>query len=255
MNLPASAQPNVFRAARQRWLETARHAGHAQASRQFFRALWEFARDSTPQRRKLRYGDADYDWDKRVNTTSGAVGWRERLLGVFHSEYQPTDPYFFHEMMDALQRDAGIELGGFTFIDIGSGKGRVLLMASDYGFRRIVGVELIPALHRIATENLAKYQSETRRCFAVESVCCDATEFAFPAEPVVVYIFHSLPEAPLRAMISRLGTSLRVSPRQAFVMYHNPVLEHVLTECTWLTKIGGTSQCAIYAAPNPSPNL
>jgi hypothetical protein len=89
----------------------------------------------------------------------------------------------------------------------------------------------------------------------VESVCCDATEFAFPAEPVVVYIFHSLPEAPLRAMISRLGTSLRVSPRQAFVMYHNPVLEHVLTECTWLTKIGGTSQCAIYAAPNPSPNL
>jgi SAM-dependent methyltransferase len=255
MNLSASAQPSVFRAARQRWLETARHAGNVEAARQFFRALWEFIRDSTPQRRKLRYGDADYDWDKRVNTTSGAVGWHERLLGVFHSEYQPTDPYFFREMMDALVRDAGIDLGGFTFIDIGSGKGRVLLMASDYGFRRIVGVELIPALHEIATANLAKYQGETQRCFALESVCCDATEFVFPAEPVVVYIFHSLPEAPLREMISRLGKSRRESPRAAFVMYHNPVLEHVLAECSWLTKIGGTNQCAIYAAANQGQNL
>jgi len=254
MNSPASAQPSAFHAARQRWLETARHAGHAEAARQFFRALWEFARDSTPQRRRLRYGDADYDWDKRVNTTSGAVGWRERLLGVFHSEYQPTDPYFFREMMDALQRHADIDLGGFTFIDIGSGKGRVLLMASDHGFRRIVGVELIPALHEIATENLARYQSETQRCFSLESVCCDATEFAFPAEPVVVYIFHSLPEAPLRKMISRLEKSLRESPRAAFVMYHNPVLGHVLAECRSLRKIGGTSQCAIYAATDQGQN-
>lgn len=255
MNSPAYARPSVFRAARQRWLETARHAGHVEASRQFFRALWEFARESTPQRRKLRFGDADYDWDKRVNTTSGAVGWHERLLGVFHSEYQPTEPYFFHEMMEALQRDASIDLSRFTFIDVGSGKGRVLLMASDYGFRRIMGVELMPALHEIALENMAKYQSETQRCFALESVCCDATEFAFPAEPVVVYIFHSLPEAPLREMISRLGSSLRESPRAAFVMYHNPVLEHVLAECTWLAKIGGTSQCAIYAATNQDQNL
>jgi SAM-dependent methyltransferase len=218
-----------------------------EAARQFIRALWEFARDSTPQRRRLRFGDADYDWDKRVNTTSGAVGWRERLLGVFHSEYQPTDPYFFREMMDALQQSQS-DLSGFTFIDVGSGKGRVLLMASDYGFRRIVGVELMPALHRIAMENLTKYRSDTQRCFALESVCCDATEFAVPEEPLVIYIFHSLPEAPLRQMIARLGRSLRGHRRAAFVMYHNPVLEHVLGECWWLAKIGGTSQCAIYAA-------
>jgi SAM-dependent methyltransferase len=248
MKSTAPARPGVLRAARQRWLETAAYAGHGTAARQFFTALWEFARDSTPQRRKLRYGDADYDWDKRVNTTSAAVGWRDRLLGAFHSEYQPTDPFFFREMMEALHQQAGVDLAGFTFIDIGSGKGRVLLMASDYGFRRIVGVELVPALHQIAIDNLGKYHGETQRCFALQSICCDATEFPFPGEPLVVYLFHSLPEAPLRQVISRLGQSLQDSPRAAFVMYHNPVLEHVLAECSWLTKIGGTSQCAIYAA-------
>jgi hypothetical protein len=244
---PDSARPGAFRAARQRWLETARHAGHATAATQLLRTLWEFARDSTPQRRKSRFGDADYDWDKRVNTTSGAVGWRDRLLGIFHSEYQPTDPYFFGEMMEALQQ-AHVDLGSFTFIDIGSGKGRVLLMASDYPFRRIMGVELIPALHRIALENLGKYHSETQRCFALESLCCDATEFDFPAEPLLIYLFHSLPEAPLRQMISRLGKSLLAHSRPAIVMYHNPVLEHVLSESSWLKKIGATSQSAIYAA-------
>jgi SAM-dependent methyltransferase len=243
----APAQPSVFHAARLRWLETAKHAGHAEAARQFFSVLWEFARDSTPQRRKLRYGDADYDWDKRVNTTSGAVGWHDRLLGVFHSEYQPTDPYFFREMMEALEQQARVDLPSFTFIDIGSGKGRVLLMASDYAFHRIIGVELIPALHRIAQDNLGRYRSDTQLCFALESVCCDATEFVFPAEPLVVFLFHSLPEAPLRKMISQLENSLRESPRRAFVMYHNPVLEHALSECSWLVKIGGTSQGAIYA--------
>jgi SAM-dependent methyltransferase len=248
MNSTVPARPGIFRAARQRWRETARHSGHAEAARQLLSALRDFIHDSMPERRKSRFGDADYDWDKRVNTTSGAVGWRDRLLGVFHSEYQPTDPYFFREMMEALQRDAHIDLSHFTFIDIGSGKGRVLLMASDYPFRRIVGVELLPALHQIALENLRKYRNKEQRCFALESICCDATEFSFPAQPLLVYLFHSLPEASLRQMISRLETSLQETPRPTFVMYHNPVLEHALAERSWLAKIGGTSQCAIYAA-------
>ena len=62
---------------------------------------------STPERLRQRYGDADYDWDYRVNTTSGAVGWRDRLLGMFHSEYQPTEPVAFHEMLDALRQTPG----------------------------------------------------------------------------------------------------------------------------------------------------
>src|SRR5207237_3599958 len=97
--------------------------------------LGEFVRDSTQGRRRQRYGDVQYDWDYRVNTTSATVGWRNRLLGMFHSPYQPTEPSLFHEMLNALN----IDFREFTFIDLGSGKGRVLLMAANYPFRRIVG--------------------------------------------------------------------------------------------------------------------
>ncbi len=129
--------------------------------------------DSTPERRRRRYGDVQYDWDNRVNTTSATVDWRNRLLGVFHSPYQPTDPSLFHEMLGALK----IDFRGFTFIDLGSGKGRVLLIAADYPFRRIVGVELLTELHGVALENLRQYKSNSQKCFDVETICGDARTF------------------------------------------------------------------------------
>ena len=145
---------SLLRSARQWWNDVAAREGWLAATRQLLVALWEFVRDSTPERRRQRYGDAEYDWEHRVNTTSAAVSWRDRLLGVFHSPYQPTESALFHEMLEALRQQIHSDFHDFVFVDLGSGKGRTLLMASDYPFRRIVGVELLPALHQAAQENL-----------------------------------------------------------------------------------------------------
>jgi SAM-dependent methyltransferase len=243
-----SYRVSLSRSAWHWWNDVTRREGRAAATRQLLAALWEFVCDSTPERRRQRYGDADYDWEHRVNTTSAAVTWRDRLLGVFHSPYQPTESILFHEMLDALHRQTRLDYRDFVFIDLGSGKGRTLLMASDYPFRRIVGVELLPALHQAAQENLSKYRSESQKCVALESICADATEFAFPAEPTVLYLFNPFPEAGLKRMIANLEESLREHARALYVRYHNPLLEHVLGESAALKKIGGTHQYAIYEA-------
>ena len=73
-------QISVLQTAWQWWRYAAAYEGYFPATSRLFGVLWEFARDSTPERLRQRYGDADYDWDYRVNTTSGAVGWRDRLL-------------------------------------------------------------------------------------------------------------------------------------------------------------------------------
>lgn len=237
---------SLLRAAWRWWSDIAAREGRVAATRQMLAVLWEFVRDSTPERRRQRYGDADYDWEHRVNTTSAAVSWRDRLLGLFHSPYQPTDAALFHEMLDALRRQSQLDFHDYVFVDLGSGKGRALLMASDYPFRRIVGVELLPGLHQATQENLSKYRSESQKCFALESVCADATEFAFPAEPTLLYLFNPFPEPGLRRVIAHLERSLREHPRTVYVLYHNPLLEHVLGESTALKKVGGTHQYAIY---------
>ena len=218
--------------------------GFATATSLLFRNLWIFARDSTPARRRQRYGDVDYDWDHRVNTTGGTVDWRDRLLGLFLSPYQPTDPALFQEMMSRLQ----IDFHRFTFIDLGSGKGRTLLMASDYPFRKIVGVEILPALHKHALDNIVRYRCESQKCFALETICGDASEFEFPAEPLVLYLFNPLPEPGLRRAISALAASLSAHPRAVYILYHNPLLEHVLAETAGLEKIIGTPQYSVYAS-------
>jgi hypothetical protein len=237
---------SVMRSACERWNDIAQRDGRWQATRQLLAALCEFLRDSTPGRRRSRYGDAEFDWDRRVDTTSGTVVWRDRLLGVLHSPYQPTEPELFHQMMTALRAQTHCEFRDFIFIDLGSGKGRTLLMAADYPFRRILGIELLPELHKIALENLRKYGSESQKCFALEAICADASDFVFPGEPMILYLFNPLPESGLRSVIAHLEQSLREHPRTMYVIYHNPLLERVLTESPALRKIGGTHQYSMY---------
>jgi len=130
----SSSFPQQFwRALRGWWREQTRETGVASAASRLVGKLWSFVLESTPERRRQRYGDMEYDWEHRVNTTSGTVSWRARLLGLFHSPYQPTEPALFQEMMASLP----IEFDQFTFIDLGSGKGRTLLMASEYPFMKI----------------------------------------------------------------------------------------------------------------------
>ena len=239
----SSSSPQQFwRVLRGWWREQAKEKGAASATSLLVWKLWSFVRESTPERRRQRYGDMEYDWEHRVNTTSGTVSWRARLLGLFHSPYQPTEPALFQEMMASLP----IQFDQFTFVDLGSGKGRTLLMASEYPFRKIVGVELIAELHRAAEENIGEYRSRSQRCVQIESVLADAREFELPEEPLVLYLFNPLSEQALSDALQRLERSLLQTPRPVWVVYHNPVLETTLGASAFLQKAGGTSQYSLY---------
>lgn len=207
---------------------------------------WEFLRESLPERKRRRYGDADYDWEFRLDTTSATVSWRARLQGLLHSAYQPIEPELFHEIIKSLE----IDFTEFTFLDIGSGKGRALLLAAEYPFRRVVGIELLAELNSVAEENIRKFLSEKRACDEIRTVCGDATEFSVPTEPLVVFLFNPLPEAGLKKVLANLDTSLREYQRPAYVLYVNPVFEESIgAACSGLTRLGGTHQYSVFRSP------
>jgi hypothetical protein len=225
------------------WRKSVERTGFISTLSHFHAALWNFLRNSTPSRRRQRYGDVDYDWDHRVDTTGATVGWHERWLGELYSPYQPTEANLFQEMLNSLD----IDFSDFTFIDLGSGKGRTLLLASEYPFGRILGVELLPALHAIAEHNILNYKSDSQFCRKIESICADACEFVFPLEPIVLYLFNPLPISGLRKALDHLEQSLRVKPRPIHILYHNPEHEQMLAERAFLRKTGGTHQYSQYA--------
>jgi SAM-dependent methyltransferase len=234
-------RPGILRDALAWWRSGVRSQGFIRTAQTFVHEMRDFVRHSLPSRRRQRYGDVDYDWQHRVDTTGATVSFRSRLLGVFHSAYQPTDEPSFREMIGGL----GIDYSQFTFIDLGSGKGRTLLMAADYHFRRIVGVELIPELDSIAQENIRNFQRNGRGTAAIASVCADAQFFEFPPEPAVLYLFHPFPEPVLKKVIGRLQQSLSLHPRMFYVIYYNPLLEHVLQDASSLKLL--RRQAPLYA--------
>jgi SAM-dependent methyltransferase len=237
-----AVQPSVFDSARQWWRENLEKRGCVDALVRLM-ALWrDFLRDSMPEQRRRRYGDFDFDWDHHVDTTSATVRWQDRLVGFFHSPYQATEPRLFEQMLGSLD----LEFCEYTFVDIGSGKGRALLMATDYPFRRIVGVELLPELHRIAEENIASYKSESQKCFNLQSLCEDARHFQFPEEPMLLYLFNPLPESGLAELLKNLEQSLLNHPRSVYLLYHNPVLGNLVRGRTWQV-LRRTGQYSIFS--------
>jgi hypothetical protein len=148
-------------------------------------------------------------------------------------------------MMAALP----IDFREFTFVDIGSGKGRTLLLAAEYPFKRIVGVELIAELHRAAEENIAAWRTQSPArvaSFSIESLRMDACEFVFPETPLVVYLFNPLPEAGLRRVIQNIEASWRRAPRPVWIVYHNPLLESVLAESLTFAKVRGDLEFSVF---------
>jgi hypothetical protein len=229
-----------------RWIREALRAhGLVRALRFYAAGLFEFVRDLTPARRRSRYGDIDFDFEHGVDTTWATVGLRTRvrewLRGV---RYQASEPELFREIIESLP----VAVEGFTFIDLGSGKGRTLLMASNHPFRRIIDVELLAELNAIAAQNIARYKSDQQKCLDIEARASAARDFEFPAEPTVLYLFNPFPEHVLGEVLGNLEKSFIKSPRPVYILYHNLVHEAVFAEQKWLRELRRTHQYAVYEA-------
>jgi SAM-dependent methyltransferase len=140
----------------------------------------------------------------------------------------------------------GIDYRDYVFIDLGSGKGRLLLLASEFPFKRVVGVEIDDTLHQIATRNIARYDSRSQQCADVQSICSDATDYQFPDEPSVIFLYNPFNHVVLEAVLSGLRQSLQKSPRQVIVVYFNPLHRRLLDAADDFAHIGEIDGCAVY---------
>jgi SAM-dependent methyltransferase len=114
--------------------------------------------------------------------------------------YRPVTEKLFRAAIASI----GINASKFTFVDIGSGKGKVLFMAADLPFKRIVGIEYAAGLHEAAVRNVATYQSKTQQCKHIEPVHADALEYELPDGPLVLFIFNALPKEIMRDLLNKL---------------------------------------------------
>lgn len=128
---------------------------------------------------------------------------------------------FWEDSFERVLADLPIEHGNYTFVDIGSGKGKLLLLAAHRPFRRVLGIELAPALHEIAARNIAIYHPPERRCTDVASVQADALTFEIPEGPLVCLMVNPFDTDTIRQVVARLGGAASRSGSPVFVVYAN----------------------------------
>ena len=229
-----------------RWARDSVHArGLPKSLAYLVKQLWEVLRDSLPEHRRSRFGDIDYDYDYGFDTTWARLSWDVRLREVLTERlYQPTVPEEFSEILEYL---ACVDFTPFTFIDLGSGKGRALLLAAEYPFRRIIGVEVQAKLHGVAEQNLARLRESSGEIDA-RSICVDARDFEFPPDPLLVYLFNPFPDYVLSTVMDNLRASIARHPRPVYVIYNAPFEQQVIERANTLRKMVQTSQYAIFKA-------
>jgi SAM-dependent methyltransferase len=111
-----------------------------------------------------------------------------------------------------------------VFLDLGSGKGRVVLQAAQYRFRRVIGVEISPQLTAVAERNLAKVRPHVR-AGSVELVTADVVDYRIPDDVTVIYIYNAFRGPVFEAAIAQIIASVDRAPRRVRLIYRT-ALEH-----------------------------
>lgn len=137
--------------------------------------------------------------------------------------YAAVPPSRFRNIIARWQSsDPPHALSDYTFIDIGCGKGRAALLASEYGFREVIGVELNPSLAAIALANADLWTSAGRARSPIRIEQGDAVDFAFPCSPCVVFLFNPFGAALMRRLADRMVAEFQQRPADLEVLYYKP---------------------------------
>lgn len=165
--------------------------------------------------------------------TSGLVAGRHLRTGSPHDRhataYYGIAPSVFHALMRRWRRiRPAFALEEITFIDIGAGMGRAVLLAAEMPFRAVIGVEMHPALARIARRNLTVWRKSERMQASARIVCEDATEFTFPQGPCVAFLFNPFGAVVMRRFLRHCAQSFRERRGELDLLYVNNEQEHIL---------------------------
>jgi SAM-dependent methyltransferase len=189
------------------------------------------------------HAEHDQAFDRRFGTdTAGKVESKE--LGYVDKErqeqairYLPSPEGVTRWMLDNI----GIDHSQYSFLDLGCGKGRVVLGAAQYPFRCVLGVDLSAALTEVASRNVSIFPAASRKCDDVRILNVDATKIDYPDTNLLLHLYHPFDADVTAAVLRNLEASLAAKPRQvriAYLLYTAavPATREAFTRFPWLRE-------------------
>jgi hypothetical protein len=176
-----------------------------------------------------RHGVDTHPWslaDSRLppETVGEAINYEPAHTGVLHHVFRSLP--FRHE--------------DYHLVDLGSGKGRTLLVGSEYPFKAITGVELSERSAQIARDNIARNAQRTDiRCAAVDVHCENAVDFTVPEGNLLVTMYNPFFGQTFQQCVEHLHHAALAEPaRKIWLAYINPWLgESTLEQSGYFQRV------------------
>ncbi len=124
-----------------------------------------------------------------------------------------------------------------VLVDLGCGKGRVLFVASEFGFKEVRGVEFARELCVIARQNCARFKTasgDRAECRIIEA---DVTTYAFQKDESVFFMFNPFDEIILQKVLDNIQLSVEAEPRKILIIYFNPRAAKIIAQRTEYTRL------------------
>lgn len=179
----------------------------------------------------VRIEEVTFDLRYNVKTSRGSLPKANEDQNGFG--YWPALGAETRQMLNFLK----IKPAEDVFLDFGSGLGRVLILASRYPFKRIIGVECGPELHSLAQKNVHKI-IPSARCKQIDLVLQNAESYRLPNDVSIVYFNEPFGEEALLEVLNNVCSSLRENPRELTLVYRFPrTFNKVFPRIAWLEQI------------------
>lgn len=165
--------------------------------------------------------EADAEFDALHGTdTAGSVEPGDLGIGDAQTtrqaiRYLPSPLRVTNWMLDRISAEPETS----SFVDLGCGKGRVLLIAARRPFRNIVGVEISPELARIARGNVERYRPASAQLRSITIANMDARAFDMPGGDLLIHMYHPFDPAISAAVFERLAATASDVPRRVVIAY------------------------------------
>src|SRR5262249_30770753 len=129
-----------------------------------------------------------------------------------------------------------VDITASVFLDYGCGKGRAVVAAATFPFRKVIGIELSRRLADIATHNI--HHMRHKKAKQVEIIQVDATTYTLPLDVNVVYFFNPFVGNDLRQVVDVIRLSFFRRPRRIVIVYFNSIhFERIILSENWVRKV------------------
>ncbi|MEO9144348.1 MAG: class I SAM-dependent methyltransferase [Ginsengibacter sp.] len=138
------------------------------------------------------------------------------------SIYQASNYYMIEKAFGYLKKENVIN----NIIDFGSGKGRIMVVAANFGFKKITGIDFSESLCREAEANIEKIKASFPATY-FKVVCGDAFSYAPDNDDNVFFFFNPFDEIIMLQVVKNILYSIKQNPRKVLIVYLNPLYKEI----------------------------